>query len=166
MSAAGPRGFFYRRLGRPLLDQLTQGVSPRALAFTLAVGGVLAIFPILGSTTLLCLVFGVLFRLNQPVLQALNYLLYPLQIALIPAFIRLGERLFLAPPVPIHPAAMVREFTQSPAEFFKLYGAAGLHGIAAWTLCAPLLALVIFYPAAYICERVRRQFAAQTQQPL
>jgi len=46
--------FFYRRLVRPILDLLRQGVTPEKMALSLALGGALGVFPALGCTTLLC----------------------------------------------------------------------------------------------------------------
>lgn len=47
-------GFFYRRLIRPILDLLRQGVTPEKIALSIALGGALGVFPALGSTTALC----------------------------------------------------------------------------------------------------------------
>ncbi|MFP5305375.1 MAG: DUF2062 domain-containing protein, partial [Gammaproteobacteria bacterium] len=73
-------GFWQRRVVAPIVAQLRQGITPEKIALTLALGAVLGIFPILGSTTLLCAVAGVWLRLNQPVIQIVNYFMYPLQI--------------------------------------------------------------------------------------
>ena len=43
-------------------------------------------------------------RLNQPLIQAVNFLAYPLQLALLIPFLRAGEWLFGAPHTPLSPA--------------------------------------------------------------
>ena len=117
-----------------VLLQLRQGVSRRKVAFTLALGVALGVFPILGSTTMLCLAAGILLRLNQPLLQAMNFLVAPLQIALIVAFVRLGEFVFGAEPMPIVPTEMAAEFHRDPAAFLQRFGWSGVHGVTAWAL--------------------------------
>ena len=76
-------GFWRRRLLDPLRRQLVQGVTPRKLAATLAVGTVCSLFPFLGFTSLLNLAVGIALRLNQPLLQGWNQLLGPLQLPLV-----------------------------------------------------------------------------------
>lgn len=138
------RNLVRRWFVQPLISQLKQGATPSKLALTLAVGMALGVFPILGSTTLLCLLAGAWLRLNQPVLQLFNYFLYPVQIALIPVFIRIGERLFHAPPMPFSVSQLLTFFKNDPAAFLRRFGMAGVHGIAAWALIAPALAVVAY----------------------
>src|SRR6267143_1282461 len=95
------KGFFYRRLVRPILDLLRQGVTPEKLALGLAIGGALGVFPALGCTTLLCTIVAIVLRLNLPAIQIVNYFVYPIQIALLVPFFRLGEKLFRAAPLPV-----------------------------------------------------------------
>lgn len=136
--------FFRRHFWEPLKAQLVQGASPRDLALSCALGLALGVFPILGSTTLLCFVAALLLRLNQPAIQAANYAAYPLQLILLPAFVRMGESMFGAAHVPLMPQEVVRDFAAGPAAFLKAYGKAGLYGIAAWSAAAPLAGLVVF----------------------
>lgn len=94
------RSLFYRWVVRPVVQQLTQGTSPRKIAQAIAWGLTLGIFPIIGSTTLLSLIVGVPLKLNQPILQAFKTLATPAQWALVLGFYRAGEWLFSAPPSP------------------------------------------------------------------
>ena len=65
------------RVRRLLVEQLTQGVTPERIAFTIAFGAMLSVFPIFGVTTVLCAVAAWALRLNQPVIQLVNALLAP-----------------------------------------------------------------------------------------
>jgi uncharacterized protein (DUF2062 family) len=137
--------WWQRRVVAPIVAQLRQGITPQKIALTLALGGVLGIFPILGATTLLCAIAGVWLRLNQPIIQLVNYLVYPLQLALLIPFYRAGERLFGAAPVPIvDVAGLIARFGESPWQFILDYGLVGLYGIAVWALAAPLLAVLAY----------------------
>lgn len=142
----GPaQGFWRRRLLRPLLDQLRQGVSPEQLALTLALGATVGILPILGATTLACALLALWLRLNQPVIQLVNYLMYPLQLALLIPFFRLGEWLFRQPPVPIFSVPeLLQRFQAGPTQFLIDYGLVGFYGLVVWLLCAPLLLAAIY----------------------
>lgn len=73
---------------------LRQGISPRRLALTLALGFAIGCIPVVGIPTLLCAGLALALKLNLPAIQAANYVVMPLQIALIVPFVRLGDWLF------------------------------------------------------------------------
>lgn len=68
--------------------------SMEKLAVSLALGAVLGVFPVLGVPTFLCGAVAAVWRLNFPALQLMNYVVYPLQIALLWPFTRFGRDLF------------------------------------------------------------------------
>lgn len=142
----------------PILDQLRQGTDPRRLAWSVSVGAALALCPILGSTTALCALAGALFGLNHVALQAVNYLMYAAQLAMIPVFIRIGEKLMGAAPIAIDLMAMKNQFIQDPGGFFGEFGMAALHGVLAWAVLTPVPAWI----AARILERRFRAWAGRT----
>ena len=137
--------FWRERVVGLVVAQLTQGVTPQKISLTIALGITLAMFPILGSTTLLCAVVAFRLKLNQPVIQLVNWLAYPLQLALLLPFVRIGEWLLRAPRVSFSIPELFRKFHESPANFFREFGMTGLHGIIAWLLIAPVLAALIYF---------------------
>ena len=80
-----------RWLWEPLLTQLRQGLSPERLAWTVAVGLALGVYPVLGVTTFLCLGAAHAARLNQPVIHLVNQAAYPLQLLLLVPFMKVGR---------------------------------------------------------------------------
>jgi uncharacterized protein (DUF2062 family) len=128
----------------PILAQIRQGITPEKVALTLAVGAMLGIFPVIGSSTILCAAAGILLGLNQPILQLVNYVVYPLQLALIIVFIRLGERLLGAQPVAISPNLLLERFHSAPLLFFKEFALTFLHGVAAWLIFAPVIGAILY----------------------
>lgn len=142
-SAAKP-SWWRRRVVDPLARQLTQGLSPERLALALAVGGVIALNPFLGTTTLSCVAAGVALRLNQPALQIANLLGAPFQFALIIPWVRAGEWLYGAAPTPLNPTLLAKAFAALPAGFLERFGWTGLHAATAWLLAAPLLGGALF----------------------
>ena len=77
---------------------LRQGISPRRLALTLALGFAIGCIPVVGIPTLVCAVLALALRLNLPAIQAANYVVMPLQVLLIVPFVRLGGWLFSSGP--------------------------------------------------------------------
>ena len=156
--AAAPRpAFWQRRLVAPLRAQLTQGVTPDKLALTLAVGTACSLLPFLGFTTLLNLGVGLWLRLNHPILQTVNYLLGAAQVALILVYVRLGELIWHAPPMPLSIGQLVQAFRDSPAAFLQRFAWTGVHAATAWVLSVPLIVAGLYYAL----RPVMRRFAAR-----
>jgi uncharacterized protein (DUF2062 family) len=136
---------FLARILRPFLDQLTQGVSPHELALAVALGAAIGVFPILGTTTTLCLVVGIPLGLNQPALQTANHVMIVPQFLMIPVFVKAGERLFRLDPVTFDPRQIPAQFMAGPKAFFASYGLALLAGVAVWVLVVPPLTALLYY---------------------
>lgn len=136
--------FWRERVVALVAGQLKQGITPQKISLTIALGLALGIFPILGATTLLCFIAGTCFKLNQPVIQLVNYLVSALQLALILVFVRIGEWLMHARPVSFSIPELLRKFHESPVKFFQEFGMTGLHGIVAWLVIAPFLVALVY----------------------
>jgi uncharacterized protein (DUF2062 family) len=162
--AAAPRTFWQRRVIDPVVAQLTQGITPEKIALTIAVGSALALFPILGTTTLLCFVAGITLRLNQPIIQAVNALCTPLHIPLIYAFVRAGEWLFAAPHHPLKIRLLANLVWEEPARFLHEFGLTGFHAIVVWAFFAPFWVTILYSVSLPILReivRVKKEAAAK-----
>lgn len=148
------REFWHRRVVDVVLAQLRQGITPQKIALTLAIGATVGLFPILGSTTLLCFLAGVLLKLNQPIIQAINYLVYPLQVTGIYFFIRVGERLTGTPPLQFSIGGLIEQFRAAPLHFFQEFGMTALRGVLAWTLIAPFVAAALYFALLPLLRRL------------
>ena len=73
---------------------LKEGMSLRKISLCIALGVALGIFPVLGMTTLLCMIAAFSLRLNLPAIQLVNFMVYPLQIILLAPFYGAGSWLF------------------------------------------------------------------------
>ena len=138
------RGFLQRRLVRPIVDLLTQGITPEKIALSIAFGLVLGVFPALGWTTLLCLLVAVWLKLNVPAMQLVNYLAYPLQLALLVPFIRAGEVLFRAPKLVISLPQILAMVRADVWHAITALWVATIHAIVVWTLIAPVAVYLIY----------------------
>lgn len=151
-------GFWQRRVARPIVAQLTQGVTPDRIALTLAVGTACSLFPFLGFTSLLNLGVGIALRMNQPILQTLNQLLGALQLILILVYVRLGELIWVAQDDRFTVGEMIRTFGElSFLDFLRRFGWAGIHAFTAWGLTSPLLIAVVYFSLRPALRRLARR---------
>lgn len=127
------------------MDQIRQGTTPQKMALSIALGASISVFPVLGSTTLLCFLFAAWLKLNHPMIQLVNYVLYPAQILMIPAFTRIGEFIFRAEPVPFSVTKALELFKSDQALFWHKYGWSAAYGISAWSLTAIPATAVIYF---------------------
>ena len=122
------------RLKRKSAVWLRQGVSPRRLALTLALGFAIGCVPVVGIPTLICAALAIALRLNLPAIQAANYAAMPLQLLLVFPFVRLGGWLFSVGPIRAAQAAALLH-TPPTQVFTQLAGLIG-HALLAWLLIA------------------------------
>ena len=141
------------RFGKIVAVVMTQGMSPRRLALTLSLGVALGMLPVIWGSTLLCTFLALRLRLNQMVIQAANYLVYPIQLALFLPFYRLGARWF-----PWGPDVSVDLLRQGLAHDWKgdipLLLVATFKALAAWLLLAPVLVAFLYCLVLGILRRM------------
>lgn len=138
------RDFLQRRLVAPLLALLKQGVTPRKLALSLALGIVIGLVPILGISTALCALIALVLRLNMPTIQLVNYLLTPLQLLLIIPQLRFGEMLASAPRFPITLESGLALLSHGVINAVTVLATAIVHATLGWLVAAPLAAVLLF----------------------
>jgi uncharacterized protein (DUF2062 family) len=136
--------FLRRRLITPLLALLADGVTPRKLALSLALGIVIGLVPILGISTALCALVALVLRLNMPAIQLVNYLLTPLQLLLIIPLLRLGEWLAQAPRFPVTLESGLASLSGGVFDAVRTLATAIAHAALGWIVIAPLAAFVLF----------------------
>ncbi len=133
-----------RRVVTPVVDQLKQGVTPRKLALSLAIGVVASVMPIFGITTIFALAFSALLRLNPVAVVAANYAAYPLQILLFIPFFQAGAWLTGGPPVPFTLEQIRAELALGVWPTVVRYAGANARAMAAWLLFAPVATWILF----------------------
>ncbi len=132
-----------RWLVAPVMAQLRQGISMERISWTIALGIVLGVFPVMGTTTMFCALAAWALKLNQPIMHAFNWLIYPLHLASILLFIRLGERLHGVAPISFSVPQLMAAFRADPIQFGRDFGMAAWHGVSAWLLIAPFAVVLI-----------------------
>ena len=136
-----------RRLFQPILKLLQTGITPRQLAWSLAVGVAVGVNPVVGSTTLVCLAVAFLFRLNVVASQITNHLVFPAQLALVFPFLRAGELLFHTGPLPLERDHFLHAVTHHTWKTTRLLWMWEWHALVVWVVVAllgvPLLATML-----------------------
>jgi hypothetical protein len=117
-------------------------MTAETIALSVALGMALGVFPVLGCPTLFCALAAVTLRLNLPAIQFVNYLVYPLQLALLIPFFRLGDRMFRLAPgsAPAQQAGGILHMLT-----------AALHAIVAWFCVSAPIALLLYLLVIAIC---------------
>ncbi|RRA50323.1 DUF2062 domain-containing protein [Acidipila sp. EB88] len=140
------REFVRCRIQRPLLRQLRGGVTPRRLAWSLALGIVIGINPSVGITTALVLMLAWTFGLNQVASQIGAHAVSPLHLLLFIPFIDLGVHLFHTGRLPLS-RRQIEHLSHHPWRLFREIWQWEWHALIVWGLVAavamPLLALYI-----------------------
>jgi uncharacterized protein (DUF2062 family) len=137
-------GYLTRKLIRPLLELLRQGATPEKLSLSIALGAVFGMIPAIGWNTALCALIALIWRLNLPAIQMVNYFVYPLQIAMLIPFFRLGELLFRAPHLPLSVSQIYGMTRTNLWGAVKLLWTTTWHALVVWMLIAPIVAALLY----------------------
>ena len=149
-----------RQVIDPIALQMTQGITPEKIALTLAVGSALALFPIFGTTTLLCLLAGVILRLNQPIIQLVNMLCASIHFPVIVCLFRMGHWMYGVPYTHYGPGMlhhMLDTFWEDPTRFFERFGVDAVHAIVAWAVIAPAWIIIVYFVGLPVLREVLRR---------
>ena len=138
------REFFRCRVLHPLLRQLRGGVTPRRLAWSLALGVVVGINPTIGLTTLALVMLAWVFGLNQIATQVGSQAAAPLHLLLLLPFIEVGVYLFHTRRLPLS-RHQIEHLSHHPLRLLRELWQWEWHALIVWGLVAaiamPLLAI-------------------------
>jgi uncharacterized protein (DUF2062 family) len=155
---------FSETIKRKMASWLREGISPRRLALTLALGFAIGCIPVIGVPTVLCAALALGLRLNLPAIQAANYAAMPFQVALIVPFVRFGGWLLSTGPHSaqnasglLHPALW-----RSPLTFLSQAGSLAGHALLAWLVIAIPTVLVMTATLTLLLRRVPALAAMET----
>ena len=132
------RRYITRKVVVPLVQLLRQGITPEKLALSIAWGVVIGIFPIVGTTTLLCTIVALVLRLNLPVIQLANWLVYPLQLVLVAPFFVAGAYLFGSEPFAQDARELIVLFQDDLLNAVVLLKDILLNAVLVWLCVAPV----------------------------
>jgi len=133
-----------RKIVDTLLAELGKGTTPEKIALSIALGITLGVTPVIGSTSILCLLAAMALRLNLPAIQLVNYLVYPLQFALLLPFIKMGAWIFRAQPVNMSAAQMVKLIRSDLWHAMATLWTATMHALVAWFALSSLASMLLY----------------------
>jgi uncharacterized protein (DUF2062 family) len=152
------REFIRCKILRPVLRQLRGGVTPRRLAWSLALGVVIGINPTVGITTVLVVMFAWVFGLNQVASQMGAHAVTPLHLLLFIPFIQLGIHLFHTRRLPLN-RKQIEHLSHHPLHLIREIWLWEWHALIVWGLVAailmPLLAMYIRRALVLLMRRHR-----------
>ena len=150
---------YFQSLGvkEKIIQVLKQGLSPRKLALTFSLGLVLSMFPVVGTTTALTLLFAYLFRLNYVIIQLINWLAAPVCLALMIPFTHLGQDIFGDEESRISIDELMKAFDNGLIQGFRQVLQYQLYAILGWAVSA-LPSLAVLY---FICLQLVKLYYAK-----
>ena len=143
----------------PLSSLLKQGLSPTKLALVVALGVVLSIFPVLGTTTLICSLVALLFQLNIAAIQIANYAAFPLQIVLFFPFLKLGETLSGISLDPISKDQLISTFQEGLFQAISELTWYLLVACLGWSVASlPMFIIILFLCLSIVIKKYKATF--------
>lgn len=121
------------------------GIPPDKMAFSITLGVVTGVFPVLGATTAISLLLTMLFRQNILVVQSVQWVMAMLQVILIVPFMQLGAIILKARSVDISLHQISLSFQQGFFTGIKTIGVLHLYAIFTWTLLSIPVAFILYY---------------------
>ena len=104
--------YWNKKIINSLSKLLKEGLTPKKLSLVITIGITVSIFPVIGTTTLICTLIAFLFNLNLPAIQLANYAGFPLQITLFFPFLKIGEIISTVSLEPISKAQLLSTFNE------------------------------------------------------
>jgi uncharacterized protein (DUF2062 family) len=158
------RETFRCRVLRPLLRLLRGGVTPRRLAWSLALGIVIGINPSVGFTTFIVIVLAWTFGLSQVASQIGAHSMTPLHLLLFLPFIQLGVHLFHTRRLPLD-RRQIEHLSHHPWRLIRDIWQWEWHALIVWGIVAalamPLFAIYLRRALVLLMRRNRTLMASR-----
>lgn len=120
-----------------------QGLTPIQLTQSILVSALISIIPILGVSTFLLTVLSIKRKLNLPIMIAISYIFWPIQLLMIIPFINIGEFIFSIPQSNHSAQEIIASFQESFFGTLSRLSFELLCGFGGWLLTAvPFFTLV------------------------
>ncbi|MEQ1946976.1 MAG: DUF2062 domain-containing protein [Bryobacteraceae bacterium] len=148
---------------QPFMQLLRQGMSPEKLALTVALGAILGVTPVLGSTTLLCTLAAVALRLNLPAIQLVNGVVYPLQFLLLIPFYKAGAWMFGADASSVSLEGVLQLMRDGIPHAISALWTVTMRALAAWLIIGTVSAGFLFTLVLPVIRRIWRRMHANDE---
>ena len=146
--------FIQNKVVAPALALLKQGLSTEKMTASVVGGTYCGLVPCPASSTIVTTLVGLVFRLNQPTIQFMNQLVGPMQIVLFLPFIRVGEWLFGARPLPLSMEQLMAMVKADAFGTVQTLWTTLWHAVIAWIVVAPVVCGVMYAIAKPVVARL------------
>jgi hypothetical protein len=149
------RGVF-RSLVDKVHHDLTKGLTNRKIAFSILAGFLGGIFPVLGTTTIVCIIIAFVLRANHAIVQLVNWIVYPLQVILIIPLMKLGSAIISGPDIKLSFQYLIMSFESGFWCGIRVIGIAHLYGILGWVALIIPLGVLAGMVLPFIIGQIRK----------
>ncbi len=143
----------YKKLIFEIKSAFLQGFTPKKIALTISIGLVFGTIPFCIST-LFCTIAGIILRLNQPILQIVNFLVFPLQIGLFIPYLKLGEFLLKEKTISLNYFEIKEIFNLSIKLFILKLGKVIFFALLGWLILSPFIFIFSYYLSYSILKKL------------
>ena len=143
----------FRALKTKTIALFKQGLTPIELTQSILVAALFSIIPFFGVTTILLTAFSLTRKLNLPIMIAISYLAWPLQILMIIPFINIGEYFFSVPQSHHSVEEIIASFQESFFGTLSQLSFELLCGFGGWLLTAVPFFIVIYLVSNFLISK-------------
>jgi len=125
---------------------VTGGMEPSKASLSISLGFLWGVFPLVGTSTVLCTASSLFFKLNMAIIQAVNYIVYPIQLALLLPYFYIGAP-FTGFTINGSSIDKIGEFSFSLSSLAEISGDLlfiAINMLLGWLLLAPLASFIIY----------------------
>jgi len=156
-------GWGIRKILIPIKKTLKKGVSVEKLSASLALGVAIGLIPLYGFTTFLVGVIALSLRLDFVAMQIAHYIVYPLQIALLVPFLKLGDILIYKSEFTFTVHQYLQYFRTDFWSALHDFWLINLSAVFIWLIVAIPLFIVLYYILGFL---IRKYFPKHIRKPV
>lgn len=143
----------FNKFVKEIKNAFIQGFTPEKIALSIAIGFIFGTVPFCIST-FFCTISGIILRLNQPVIQLINFMVFPLQIILFIPYLKLGEFIFNEKTIPLNYYEIKEIFSLSTKLFILKLGKAIIYALSGWIILSPIFFVLLYFFSLYFLQKI------------
>jgi uncharacterized protein (DUF2062 family) len=144
----------FRALKSKTVTLFKQGLTPIQLTQSILVAALFSIVPIIGITTILLTILSLKRKLNLPIMIAISYIMWPIQLLMIIPFINIGEFIFSIPQSNHSAQEIIASFQSSFFGTLSQLSFELLCGFGGWLLTAVPFFTVIYLVSNFLISKL------------
>jgi len=144
----------FKKIQEIFREYLQQGLTPREISLAVVISISMAIIPFLGVNTALLALIAFSLKLNFALIQSINLVLWPLQIALFIPFAKLGTLIFKNNYIPL---SFEQFYLTCKTDFFKTLLDSWrtiVQALGAWIIVVTPVAVILYFILNNLLKRL------------